>query len=100
MHDPELAPALSSDVPGDVQRAREELEQFAAAAGGQCTVDVRTADDVADGILAAAADADYLFVDSQGKSAFERLRLGSIATKVLRHSKVPVVCCPHPEHVG
>ena len=97
VHDPELAPALGDDVPGDVARAREQLQRLADDAEVSCEVDVRTAEDVADAIVAAAKDCCYLFVGSQGKSTFERLRLGSIATAVLRKSGTPVVCCPHPE---
>lgn len=96
VHDPELAPALGDDVPGDVERARTALEEIAGSAAPKCQVDVRAAEDVADGILAASAGCDYLFVGCQGKSALERLRLGSIATAVMRKSATPVVCCPSP----
>lgn len=97
VHDPELAPALGNDVPGDVATANRHLQQLAAAAGDvACRVDVRTADDVVATITAAAAHADYLFVGSHGRSGFQRLRLGSIAAGVLRRSHVPVVCLPAP----
>ena len=99
VHDPELAPAFSDDVSGDVQRATAQLQQVADGAAVPCQVDVRQAEHIADEIVAAADGCGYLFVGSQGKSAFERLRLGSIATRVLRHSTVPVVCCPHPQDV-
>ena len=65
-------------------------------AASACQVDVRAAEDVAGAILAASAGCDYLFVGCQGKSALERLRLGSIATAVMRKSATPVVCCPLP----
>lgn len=94
VHDPVLGPALSDDVPGGVLRARSELARIAEALAVPCQVVVRTAENVADAIVATAADGDFLFVGSQGKSMFERFRLGSVATKVLRHSSVPVVCCP------
>lgn len=92
--DPELAPAFSDDVPGDVARAEAALQKIAGAGRAACRVDVRTAEDVAGTIVEASRGSDYLFVGTQGKSALERLRLGSVATKVLRHSGVPVVCCP------
>ncbi|MFK7739583.1 MAG: universal stress protein [Planctomycetota bacterium] len=96
--DPVLAPAFTDDVAGDVAKARNELEQIAAASPADvtCRVDVRTAEDVAAEIVSASKDADYVFVGTQGKSAFERLRLGSVATQVLRLSQVPVVCIPRP----
>lgn len=97
VHDPELAPALSGDVPGDVQRANVALNELANKTPVACSVQVLTAENVADAIVTAAKNASYLFVGSQGKSALARLRLGSVATTVLRHSRVPVVCCPHPD---
>jgi universal stress protein A len=94
VHDPELAPAFGSDAPGDVIRAKEKLTAVAAALGVPCRVDVRTAEDIAATIVEAGRNAAYLFVGSQGKSGFQRLRLGSVATTVLKQSKVPVVCVP------
>ncbi len=96
VHDPELAPALGNDVPGDVARVRAELQRFCAEHGRglACRVDVRTAEDVAAEIVRAAAGADYLFVGSRGRSGLQRLTLGSVAMAVLRQSHVPVVCVP------
>lgn len=97
VHDPVLAPALSSDAPGDAAAAQRELQAIADAnADVVCRVDVRTAEDVAQAIVAAAANADFLFVGSHGRSALQRLRLGSAAIAVLRASSVPVVCLPPP----
>lgn len=92
--DPMLGPAFTDDVPGDVARAKQELNAFAAKLTPPARVLVQTAENVADAIVAATADGDFLFVGSQGKSAFERFRLGSVATQVLRRTTVPVVCCP------
>ena len=95
VHDPELAPALANDAPGDMAAARQQLAALAAAnADVRCRVDVRAADDVVAAIVAAAAKADYLFVGSHGRTGFQRLRLGSVATAVLQRSHVPVVCLP------
>ena len=94
VHDPVLAPALADDVPGDTQRARAALEALAARANVPCHVEVRTAEDVASTIVAASRGAAYLIVGSHGKSGWQRLRLGSVATAVLRQSHVPVVCLP------
>jgi nucleotide-binding universal stress UspA family protein len=98
VHDPLLAPALAHDVAGDVARARERL---AATVHDRCAavptvIDVRTAEDVATAIAAAADElgADWLFVGTQGGSGLRRLQLGSVAGAVLRASRVPVVCCP------
>ncbi|MFN9274537.1 MAG: universal stress protein [Planctomycetota bacterium] len=96
VHDPELAPALANDVPGDVAAAKRALGAIAAQSAVPCRVAVRTADDVAAAIAAAARGAAYLFVGTHGRSGFQRLRLGSVATKVLRQSPAPVVCMPSP----
>ena len=95
VHDPELAPALANDVPGDLNKARTVLQEIAARATVPCRVDVRAADNVATEIIKASKDAAYVFVGSQGKSAFDRLRLGSVAAKIIRNSHTPVVCFPH-----
>jgi nucleotide-binding universal stress UspA family protein len=96
VHDPELAPALATDVPGDAANAKRALDAIAARSAVPCRVDVRTADDVAAAIAEAARGAAYLFVGTHGRSGFQRLRLGSIATQVLRQSPAPVVCMPSP----
>ena len=100
VHDPELAPALTDDVQGDEDRARAELDKLAEACESPCEVYVARAEDVAGAIVEASKDSDYLFVGSQGKSAFERLRLGSVAVAVMRQSEIPVFCCPPTERAG
>ena len=95
VHDPELAPAFGSDVPGDMRRATAALQAVAGASDVTCRVDVRSAEDLAGAIVEASKGCAYLFVSSQGKSAFERMRIGSVATKILRQAHVPVVCFPH-----
>jgi nucleotide-binding universal stress UspA family protein len=96
VHDPELAPALTGDVPGDVAKARAALERAVTRLGEglTCRAEVLTADDVAAEIVKASAAADYLFLGSHGRSGFDRLRLGSVAMSVLRHATVPLVCLP------
>ena len=97
VHDPELAPALTGDAPGDVAAGKRQLQALADANPDvRCRIDVRMAEDVVAAIGAAAAGAAYLFVGSHGRSGFQRMRLGSVATAVLRRSTVPVVCLPAP----
>jgi len=97
VHDPVLAPALSSDVPGQVAAARKELQQRAAAASDvTCRIVVKQAEDVVQAIVDASRGADYLLVGSHGRSGLQRLALGSVASAVLRKSHVPVVCLPPP----
>jgi nucleotide-binding universal stress UspA family protein len=97
VHDPVLAPALANDAPGEAAAAKRELQQLAEHYAVPTRIDVRTADDVGKAIVEASAKCDYVFVGSHGKSGFQRLRLGSIAAAVLRHSHVPVVCLPAPK---
>ncbi|MBX3463528.1 MAG: universal stress protein [Planctomycetes bacterium] len=95
VHDPVLAPAFTHDALGDAAAARERLQRFASAQPDlRCRVEVHAAEDVVPAIVTAAARADYLFVGSHGRSGFQRLRLGSVATAVLRQATVPVVCLP------
>jgi nucleotide-binding universal stress UspA family protein len=96
VHDPALAPAFTSDAPGDVVGAQKELERLAAQFAPPSHIDVRAAEDVAKAIVDASAKCDFLFVGSHGRSGFQRLRLGSVAMAVLRQSRVPVVCSPPP----
>jgi nucleotide-binding universal stress UspA family protein len=95
--DPELAPALTADAPGDAKRAQLSLDQLAGTFGGIPTsCEVRCAEDVAAEITASAAanGADWLLIGTQGRGALHRLRFGSVAAKVARSSTVPVVCVP------
>lgn len=100
VHDPVLAPALTSDVPGEVATGKRVLQAMAARTGVSCRVDVRTADDIVAEIVAAAAQSDYLFVGSHGRSGFQRMRLGSVSAGVLRHSHTPVLCVPPPQRTA
>lgn len=97
VHDPELAPALAADVPGEVQRARAMLERLKAHLGHRAIqVHVLTAEDPAAAIVAFAANcrAEWLFVGTHGRTGVAHLLLGSVAARIARTSSVPVVCCP------
>lgn len=98
VHDPLLAPALTGNVHADVEEARRRLRTLAAGLppGTMSAIEVQAADDVAEGILARVRrpEVQFLFLCSSSKSMLDRLRLGSIAAKVVRASPVPVVCCP------
>lgn len=98
--DPELAPAFTHNVHADVDAARQNISALASALppGSRCTVEVKTADSVADGVLARlrADGVRWAFLLSSSKPLLDRLRLGSVAAKVIRGSPVPVVCCPPP----
>jgi nucleotide-binding universal stress UspA family protein len=101
VHDPVLAPALTTSVEQDVKDAESALAALAARVGAGVTVrvDVTTAEEVVDGIAARAAalDARYLVIASHGRSGWQRLRLGSVAASLVRRAAVPVVCVPAGE---
>jgi nucleotide-binding universal stress UspA family protein len=48
----------------------------------------------AEAILAAARDADMIVVGSRGAGGFKKLLMGSVASQVTRHARIPVVVIP------
>lgn len=48
----------------------------------------------ADELLSASAGADLIVVGSRGAGGFKRLLLGSVASQVTHHARVPVVIIP------
>jgi nucleotide-binding universal stress UspA family protein len=48
----------------------------------------------AEAILGVAKDADMIVVGSRGAGGFKKLLLGSVASQVTRHSRIPVVVIP------
>ena len=69
------------------------VQQSAADLGLACEAVHVTGDNPYECILAAAAerDCDLIVVGSHGRRGIERLLLGSEATKLLTHSKLPVL---------
>lgn len=95
--DPVLAPALARNVAQDAIDARARLEAVARQQQGvRVQVDVRSGEQIVDAILHAAGEhgAAFLAVATQGKTAFQRFRLGSVAEGLVRRSPVPVICFP------
>lgn len=97
VHDPGLAPALMTDVPGDVKKAKARLAELRLRlpADLEVTSVVHQVENVPDGIVEYAAEHDGMLVTStHGRSGFRRLVIGSITEELLRRSTVPVVCVP------
>lgn len=46
-------------------------------------------------LLSASQTADLLVLGTRGSGGFEPLRLGSVTSQVIHHSKCPVVVVPH-----
>jgi nucleotide-binding universal stress UspA family protein len=51
----------------------------------------------AEAILAAARDADMIVVGSRGAGGFKKLLMGSVASQVTRHARIPIVVIPAEE---
>ncbi len=75
------------------QRHLDVIKKAAAAAGVACGCYYTTSDFPADQIVRAAKKykCDAIFMASHGRTGLSRLLLGSEATKVLTHTKIPVV---------
>ena len=75
--------------------AFDTVQKIAAEGGAPISLDTQLVEDVAayKGILQAAEDnlVDLIIVGSHGRNGFERLLLGSIASKVTSHSSRPVL---------
>lgn len=84
--------------PVDPAAVKAITEEFAAGvdAEGRLDVSVQEAPDTVAEILAQAdvLDANLIVIGSHGRSGLERLFLGSIAGKVLRKSRRPVMVVP------
>lgn len=75
------------------QRHLEAVKKAAADAGVACAVYYAISDFPADEIVKAAKKykCDAIFMASHGRTGLSRLLLGSEATKVLTHAKIPVL---------
>ena len=101
-HGAPLAPSLHSpSLAHEMERARGILEEQKASLGHQVEVstDVTSSDDVAGAIAdyAARHHCDLIALSTHGRSGFRRMVMGSVAEKVLRHAKVPVIVFPRQE---
>lgn len=88
--------------PADVGKLRQELEAFTAvepALKWRISLQVSEAPSVQREILVQAGvlEADLIVVGTHGRSAVERLFLGSTTERIIRHAKVPVLAVPDGE---
>jgi nucleotide-binding universal stress UspA family protein len=77
--------------------AHAQVEALCTQGGAPVVLQVRLVEDVAaaSGIVqtALAEGADLVVMGSHGRSGIARLMLGSVATKVVAESTVPVLVC-------
>ena len=71
------------------------VEKLAKQAGVECAVLQASSDRPADAIIEAAKSngCDLVFMASHGRRGLDALLLGSETSKVLTHSKIPVLVC-------
>lgn len=95
---PEVTPAEQNDA---IDRAEAELQTLAASLDLGGTVKVRVEHgDAADRILCVADDLqpELIAMTSHGRSGLQRVVRGSVAERVLRHAKAPLLLAnPHVE---
>lgn len=92
-------PPIFALTPDDRKHILDHMRQLVTQAGGRDDVEllVQEAPNIANEILdhAQAWNADLLVIGNHGFSGVTRLVLGSVAEKVLRLSKCPVMVVPH-----
>ena len=97
VHDPELAPFTYS-VAAEMDVAREKLAEIELPNDLEVKLEVTSARDIADGIVAFAAQRQgILVVSSHGHTGLRKFILGSVTENVLQRARTPVVCVP-PEN--
>ncbi len=75
------------------QKAVEYVEEQASEAGIPCQMIVAEGDP-SDELLRISEKSDLLIMGSVGRTGLDKLLLGSVAEKVVRHSTIPVLLVP------
>jgi len=93
---PEVTPKRYKEITArEAKKALATVESEAQAAGIQCKTVSVTADQAWEGIVRTAHSkaCDLIVMASHGRRGLSGLLLGSETTKVLTHSKTPVLVC-------
>ncbi|TAK50737.1 MAG: universal stress protein [Betaproteobacteria bacterium] len=93
---PEVTPKRYKEITqAEAKKALATVEAEAKAAGIACKAVAVTADQAWDGIVRTAHSkgCDLIVMASHGRRGLSGLLLGSETTKVLTHSKTPVLVC-------
>jgi nucleotide-binding universal stress UspA family protein len=81
-----------------VRTLHEQLTAGGAALEGHAVVE--TSDNPADAIAgyATAANIDLIVIGTNGRSGVAQLLVGSVAERIVRTARCPVLTVKHPEH--
>ena len=93
---PEVTPKRYKELTArEAKKALAAIEEEAQAAGVECKAVSVTADQAWEGIVRTAHSkgCDLIVMASHGRRGLSGLLLGSETTKVLTHSKTPVLVC-------
>ena len=92
---PGMKDRLLETMQREGESATSEIERMASEAGVQCDK-LMAQGDPSDELLRLSEESgmDLLVLGSIGRSGLEKFLLGSVAEKVVRHSKIPVVLVP------
>ena len=93
---PEISPKRYKDLSEkEAKKALAVVEIEAKTAGVACRIGWLTADQAWEGIVkqARSKKADLIVMASHGRRGLSGLLLGSETTKVLTHSRIPVLVC-------
>lgn len=101
--DVELPDEFHEQLTGDllVRPIVEEANATLRAQGiGHTTLETRKPPAEAILVLAGTVGADLIVVGSRGQGAMDRMRHGSVSTKVMHHSPCSVLVVKSPDHTG
>lgn len=90
---PVVAPVPDSEYVARTEVALRELGEKSATPGVEWRVGVRQGV-VSEEIVRAAADADLVVMGTHGRTGLAHLLIGSVAERVVRTSRVPVLTVP------
>ncbi|HSJ25324.1 MAG TPA: universal stress protein [Longimicrobiales bacterium] len=94
----ELNAEMQQAAEAEAETYLQRVLETAPSPAGNVRAEVVTAQSAAHGILRSAeeSDADIIVIGTRGHGGATRLLLGSVADKVVRGSRVPVLVCPPP----
>ena len=98
---PREAMFASGDMDAFMSRHRKQLEEVKPTESGVVVEHVVLQGDAADEVLKFADEqmCDLIVLSTHGRSGITRFLMGSVAEKIVRHSKIPVMSVRYPESI-